>query len=69
MMMSPGWTRPKSSGPSTTRAGPLTMPGDAPVPRTMASSSLANRAPPNRPPGSASFGLPSLGGGVIVRQC
>mgnify|MGYP003289707394 CR=1 FL=1 len=69
MMMSPGWTRPKSSGPSTTRAGPLTVPADAPVPRTIASSSLANRAPPKRPDGSASFRFPSLGGGLMVRQC
>ena len=32
-MMSPGWTAPKSSWVSVTRAGPRTIPAEAPVPR------------------------------------
>ena len=63
-MMSPGCTRAKSWGPNTIRAGPRARPAEAPVPRTIASSSFAKRSPPNRPDDPSSEGFPILDGGV-----
>ena len=37
-MMSPAWTAPKSAWPSVTRAGPRTIPAEAPVPRISSAS-------------------------------
>ena len=73
--MSPGWTDPKSSWVRVTRAGPRTIPAEAPVPRISSAHGrlVARAVEAVRIRGAArlvgSGALPTLRGGVTVDQC